>query len=386
MQSEKICKLPPYLFKEIDRLKESLILSGREVFDLGIGDPDLGAPRRLTDSLRNHLDDPQHHRYPPAVGLPVLRASIRKLLKRRYGVTISDEEILITIGSKEAIGHFPLAVVNPGNTVLIPDPGYPVYYSSAVFAGADVYRMPLSRFNGYWPDFNGIAGEVADKSALLYLNYPNNPTSAVAGKDRFVEAIEYCGERNIILANDAAYSDIYFGESPVVLFPLAREAGIPYIEFFSFSKTLSVTGWRVGFAVGSVEEISALSKLKANIDSGVFSALQRAVSEILDSCFEEVTEDIRDIYRQRRKVLREGLDRAGFDYSAPEATFYFWIKTPGRKGSIEFCKRLMEESGIIATPGVGFGEYGEGYFRLSLTADSDIIKKAADKLAEIENY
>jgi len=382
MQSEKICRLPPYLFEEIDRLKESLLNSGKEVFDLGIGDPDLGAPRRLIDSLRRHLDDPQYHRYPPGAGLPALRASIRKLLNRRYGISIPDEEILITIGSKEAIGHFPLAVINPGDTVLIPDPGYPVYYSSAVFAGADVHRMPLRREGGYWPDLRGLSEDVADKAALAFINYPNNPTSATAGKERFAEAIEFCRDRGIILANDAAYSDIYYRDPPDVLFPMAREAGIPYIEFFSFSKTLSITGWRIGFAVGSVEEISALSKLKANIDSGVFGALQRAVSDILDGCFEEITADIREVYRQRREVLREGLDRAGFDYSVPEATFYFWIKTPGDRGSMEFCKNLMEESGIIATPGVGFGDCGDGYFRLSLTAGNDIISGSAGKLAE----
>jgi len=381
MQSEKISKLPPYLFEEIDRVRESLLSSGREVLDLGIGDPDLGATEPLLESLRQSLEIPEYHRYPPGIGLPDLRASILELLKRRYGQSLSENEIIITIGSKEAIGHFPLAVVNPGDSVLIPDPGYPVYYSSAVFAGADACRMPLRKENGYWPDFKELSEEKLSGAALMYLNYPNNPTSRTATGERFDEAVEFCRDREIILANDAAYSDIYYHHPPEVLFPRAREAGIPYIEFFSFSKTLSITGWRIGFAVGSPEEIAALSSLKANIDSGVFGALQRAVSQVLDSCFEEVTGEIREVYRRRREVLKNGLDRAGFNYSAPEATFYFWVEVPGNRNSMDFCRELMEDSGIIATPGIGFGSCGEGYFRLSITADDEIIERAAGRLS-----
>ncbi len=381
MQSEKISKLPPYLFEEIDRVRESLLSSGREVLDLGIGDPDLGAPAALITSLKQSLDIPDYHRYPPGTGLPDLRSSILELLNRRHGQSLSEDEIIVTIGSKEAIGHFPLAVVNPGDLVMIPDPGYPVYYSSAVFAGADVLRMPLRASNCYWPDFKEVSGGESARAALIYLNYPNNPTSRTASGNRFDEAVEFCGDRGIILANDAAYSDIYFSSPPEVLFPRAREAGIPYIEFFSFSKTLSITGWRIGFAVGSPEEISALSSLKANIDSGVFSALQWAVAQVLDSCFEEVTGEIREVYRRRREVLKKGLDRAGFDYSAPEATFYFWVEVPDNKKSMDYCRELMERAGIIATPGIGFGSFGEGYFRLSITAGDEVIEKAAGRLA-----
>ncbi|MBD3178803.1 MAG: aminotransferase class I/II-fold pyridoxal phosphate-dependent enzyme [Candidatus Latescibacteria bacterium] len=383
MRSKKIGKLPPYLFEEIDRVKESLLRSGREVLDLGIGDPDLGAPVPLIESLKRTLDNSLNHRYPPGTGHPSLKSSLIRRLEKQYGVKLSEEEILITIGSKEAIGHFPLAVVDPGDLVLIPDPGYPVYYSSAIFAGADVHRMPLIESNDYWPRLGDIGDRDSEKARLMYLNYPNNPTSSTAPGERFEEALEFCRRHDIILANDAAYSDIYYEQPPAVLFPLARDAGIPYIEFFSFSKTLSITGWRVGFAIGSPGEISALATLKANIDSGVFTALQESISDVLDNSFGKITADIRDIYRGRRKMLSEGLDRAGFDYAVPGATFYFWVRVPGNKGSIQFCSELMESSGIIATPGVGFGRWGEGYFRLSLTAPDNTVKKAAEKLVAL---
>jgi LL-diaminopimelate aminotransferase len=383
MQSQRLGKLPPYLFSEIDRLKESFRESGAEFLDLGIGDPDIGPSDQLVKALKEALDNPEFHRYPSGCGLPHLKNAIRDWVKKRYDIELKDKEILVTIGSKEAIGHLPLAVVNPGDVVLIPDPGYPVYNSSSIFAEAIPYKMPLIESKGYWPEFGKISFEVLEKSKLMFLNYPNNPTSAVANKDKFVEAVEFCRENDIIIANDAAYSEISFDYPVDLLFPVAKEADISYLEFFSFSKSLSIAGWRVGFAIGSEEVISALSKMKANIDSGVFSAIQEAIAVILDSDFEKITHDIMSIYRERRAILSAGLDQAGFDYVLPEATFYFWVKTPGDIGSMQFCEYLLKKADIICTPGVGFGKYGEGYIRLSLTADTSVIRRAAEGLAKI---
>ncbi|HSG26966.1 MAG TPA: aminotransferase class I/II-fold pyridoxal phosphate-dependent enzyme, partial [Candidatus Krumholzibacterium sp.] len=282
MQSDRLLRLPPYLFVEIDRRKAEYVGSGGRVLDLGIGDPDLGAPAIVIERLKEALGVISHHRYPPGTGLPMLKSAIRDWAGREYGVAPGDDEILVTIGSKEAIAHLPLATVDPGSMVLVPDPGYPVYHSSAVFAGADSHRMPLTEVNGFLPEFSGLDADVRKKARLVYLNYPNNPTAATAGPGFFEEAIGFSRETGSILVNDAAYSGIVFEGKAEALFPAAIEAGIEYAELFSFSKTLSITGWRVGFAIGSPAVISALGRFKANVDSGVFSAIQEAIARVLD--------------------------------------------------------------------------------------------------------
>lgn len=380
MRSHRLDQLPPYLFVEIDRLKESYRSSGREVLDLGIGDPDLGAPRELIASLRTALDRPEHHRYPPGRGHPRLIEAIRRWAGRRHGVSIDQAEVLVTIGSKEAIGHLPLAIANHGDVVLVPDPGYPVYYSSAVLAGAEPIRIPIEESNRYWPDFGTIDAAAANRASLLYLNYPNNPTAAMADADSFREALEWCRTHDIVLVHDAAYSEITYGERAAALFPVARGSGVPYIEFFSFSKTLSITGWRVGFAIGSPDVVSALATVKANLDSGVFGAVQEAVADVCENHFESITSRMHAVYRERRDALVPSLERAGFSYNVPDGTFYFWIRTPHGEDSIRFCRVLLEETGIVATPGVGFGPHGEGFFRLSITTDIDTIRAAGRRL------
>jgi LL-diaminopimelate aminotransferase len=380
MRSKRLEELPPYLFVEIDRLKQSHIRSGARVLDLGIGDPDLGAPAELLEAFHRSLENERHHRYPPDLGVPALREAIIRWAGTYHGTQLAPQEVLVTIGSKEAIGHLPLAVVDPGDVVLIPDPGYPVYHSSAVFSGADPVRFSLREEAGYWPDLASIDSDAARRAKLIFINYPNNPTSAVAGASRYEEAIEYCRDNGIILVNDAAYAEITYGKPFQPLFASARDAGIPYIELFSFSKTFSITGWRVGFVIGSPEVVAALAALKANIDSGVFGAIQEAVAVTVERHFAEITDRIRAKYRKRRDALASSLRRSGLSFSVPEATFYFWIKTPHRMGSIEFSTLLLEETGIVSTPGVGFGRYGEGYFRLSITTDDETIRAAGEQL------
>ena len=383
MQSDRLKRLPPYLFVEIDRRKAEYVRSGREVLDLGIGDPDLGAPRELVDTLRSSLDRVEYHRYPPDRGLPRLIDAIQGWAREHYGVSLVSDEILVTIGSKEAIGHLPLAVVNPGDTVLVPDPGYPVYYSSAVFAGADPVRMPLLAENGYFPRFDALDPSDLQRARLVYLNYPNNPTAATAVPQQFEDTIGVCTENAMIMVNDAAYSEISYDGRQPALFPLAKEAGAEFIELFSFSKTFSITGWRIGFAVGSPGVVSALAKLKTNVDSGVFSAIQAAVASALEEGYTEITGRIIDVFRKRRDVLAASLRRGGFRFDVPAATFYFWIEVPGGGSSIDYCGELLEKTGIVATPGIGFGAHGEGYFRLSITASDDTILKAGRKLEKL---
>ena len=380
MRSKRLEQLPPYLFVEIDRLKESFLRSGRSVLDLGIGDPDLGAPPELVEALARTISDTAHHRYPPGRGLVRLIDAVRSWALRRHGAAIGRDEVLVTIGSKEAIAHLPLAIVNPGESVLIPDPGYPVYYSSAVFAGASCVTMPLDATKCFRPRFDELASRDLSAARLMFLNYPNNPTTAVVDRAFWREAIEFCRSRRIALASDAAYGEIWYEEPTVPLFPLAREAGIPYIEFFSFSKTFSVTGWRVGFAVGSSEIIAALSQLKNNIDSGVFGAIQEAVADTMDRHYDAIMPRIRAVYRARRDTLAAHLAHSGLSFAVPAATFYFWIRTPRGAGSMEFCRFLLEECGIVATPGVGFGTNGEGYFRLSITADTETVGEAGRRI------
>jgi LL-diaminopimelate aminotransferase len=383
MQSERLNRLPPYLFVEIDRRKREYSRSGHRLFDLGIGDPDLGAPGELIDTLRDSLEVVEFHRYPSDRGLPRLIDAIKGWALEHHGTDLESEEILVTIGSKEAIGHLPLAVTDPGDIVLVPDPGYPVYNSSAIFAGAEPVRMPLLAKNGFFPRFDAIERSVLQRAGLVYLNYPNNPTSATATAQQLAQAIEFFSENDIILVNDAAYGEISFDSAQQLLFPLAKEAGAEFMELFSFSKTFSITGWRIGFAIGSPGVVSALARLKANVDSGVFSAIQSAAASALEGDYAGITGRIMEIYRKRRDILGSSLRRGGFRFEEPAATFYFWIEVPGGGSSIDFCARLLEKTGIVATPGIGFGEYGEGYFRLSITAPDDTIGEAGKKLEKL---
>ncbi len=380
MRSKRLDSLPPYLFVEIDRLKREFRESGKDVLDLGIGDPDLGPPEELLEALRSSIAEPRHHLYPPDRGLPELIDAVRRWARRIHGVSLDPAEILVTIGSKEAIGHLPLAVVDPGETVIVPDPGYPVYYSSAIFAGAHGFRLPIRRSNGFLPDFDEVDASAAAGAKLMYLNYPNNPTSVVGGSDLFEEACAFCRDNEILLVNDAAYSEVTYEQSFQPLFTIARDEDIPYIELFSFSKTFSITGWRVGFAIGSPEVITSLARIKSNLDSGVFGAIQEAVAGMLEARFDSLVDRMKEIYSERRSILAAHLEKTGLEFSLPEATFYFWIRTPNGMNSIDFCRALLEETGIVAAPGVGFGSHGEGYFRLSITTDTETVRLAGEKL------
>ncbi len=381
--SEKINKLPPYLFAEIDRLKEETRARGLDIISLGIGDPDLPTDDIIIKSLNEASFQIDNHHYPSYTGLLSFREKIAEWFRKRYNVNFNPEdEILSVIGSKEAIGHLPFAFINRDDVVLIPDPAYPVYRSGTIFAEGIPYFMPLKKENNFFPDFDDIPGGIRNKAKLMFLNYPNNPTSAIATKEFFSEAVKFAEKYNIIIAHDAAYNELYFdNEKPISFFEVegAKELGI---EFHSFSKTFNMTGWRIGFAVGNREIVGGLGKIKSNFDSGVFQAIQYAAMTALDNYYDLVKKN-HIIYQHRRDIVANYLDELGWNYLKPKATFYMWIDTLPNYGSKKMAMKLLEEQGIVVTPGVGFGKSGEGFIRMALTVDEAKIKEVFDRIKKI---
>ncbi len=382
--AERVKQIPPYLFAEIDRKKRELRAKGVDLIDLGIGDPDLPTPGRIIDRLNEAAQDARNHRYPSYEGMLDFRQAVANWYEKRFHVSLDpDAEVLTLIGSKEGIAHVPLAFVDPGDYVLVPNPGYPVYRVATLFAGGTPHFMPLLRENGFLPELSRIPTRVAKTAKLLFINYPNNPTAAVAERPFFEEVVEFADRHGIIVCHDAAYSEIAFdGYRPMSLMEVkgAREVGI---EFHSLSKTFNMTGWRIGFAVGNREIVGALGRIKTNIDSGVFQAVQIAAAEALNGYGTEI-EDVVRIYTARRNLLVEAIWAAGLEVDPPKATFYLWVKIPNEYSSAQFATHLMEESGIVATPGIGFGDSGEGYIRFALTVGEDRLREAASRLRELK--
>jgi LL-diaminopimelate aminotransferase len=380
-RSVSLKKLPPYLFIEIDKKKKAAKAAGVDLVDLGVGDPDMPTPKLLLTALAKASQKPANHQYPFGSGMPAFRDQIAAWFKKRFGVVLDPAtEVCATIGSKEAIGHFPIAFVNPGDGVLCPDPGYPVYEASANFVGAEIIRMPLLEKNGFLPDLDAIPTDKLKRAKLFWLNSPNNPTAVVAPLAYLKKAVEFCKKNNLILAHDMAYSEIYYGgrkPASVLEVPGANEVAI---EFHSLSKTFNMTGWRVGFAVGEASLVSGLAAVKGNLDSGVVSAIQEMAIAALKAPG-SLTASIRKVYEKRRTLMVKALRDAGFQLHEPEAAFYLWIHVPKGYSSAEFCAELLEKAGIVATPGNGFGPSGEGYFRLTLTAPDARLKLAAKRLA-----
>ena len=379
-RAERLKKLPPYLFKAIDEKKAEVRAKGVDIIDLGVGDPDIPTPRHIVEELKRAADDPVNHRYPSYSGMREFRETVAQWYKTRFGVDLdADNEVVSLIGSKEGIAHFPLAFVNPGDVVLVPSPAYPVYEISTYFAGGNVYIMPLREENGFLPDLAAIPSEILEQAKVMFINYPNNPTAAIADKGFFQEVVEFAQKNRIIVCHDAAYTEIAFdGYQPPSFLEVegAKDVGV---EFHSLSKTYNMTGWRIGFAVGNKEAISGLGAIKTNIDSGVFQAVQMAAIKAMAGPQDCVAE-VRKIYQERRDVMVEGLVAAGFEVPKPKATFYLWVKVPDRYTSAEITTRLIEETGVVVTPGNGFGEFGEGYFRIALTQDKDRLKEAVERI------
>ncbi|GAB6066389.1 LL-diaminopimelate aminotransferase [Aquifex pyrophilus] len=382
--SDRLKVLPPYLFAELDRKKQEKIEQGVDVIDLGVGDPDMPTPKPIVEAAKKALENPENHKYPSYVGKLEFRKAVSDWYKRRFGVELDPQtEVITLIGSKEGIAHFPLAFVNPGDIVLCPDPAYPVYKIGAIFAGGTPYTIPLKEENNFLPDLDSIPEDVAKKAKIIWINYPNNPTSAPPTLEFYEKLVNWAKEYNVIVASDNAYSEIYTGsEKPpsILQVPGAKDVAI---EFHSLSKTYNMTGWRIGMAVGNRELVAGLGKVKTNVDSGQFGAVQDAGIAALNLPEEEV-EKIRNVYRERKKIMTEALERIGLEIYKSDYTFYLWIKVPEGYTSAEFVGRLIDEAGIVCTPGNGFGEYGEGYFRISLTVPTERLLEAAERIKSLK--
>jgi LL-diaminopimelate aminotransferase len=384
LYSDRINNLPPYLFAAIDEAKAKVVESGVNVIDLGIGDPDMPTPDNIIQALCKSVKNPDRHKYPSYIGMLSFRQAAAKWYKKHLGIELDPStQVLTFIGSKEGIFHIPLAFLNPGDVALIPDPGYPVYKIGTLFAGGVPYIMPLLKKNGFLPDLEAIPRDIRKKAKIMFLNYPNNPTSAIASEDFFSEVVEFAKENDIIVIHDNAYSEMTYDGYQAPSFLKVDGAMDVGIEVHSLSKTYNMTGWRIGFAVGNNKIIKGIGKVKTNVDSGAFEAVQEAGIEAMLGP-QDIIDDMRKIYTERRDALMVGLKELGIDMDPPKATFYVWAPVPKGHDSMGFAKILLEEAGIVATPGNGFGDYGEGYVRFALTSSVDRINEAVERMRQLK--
>ena len=383
-KSKRINDLPPYLFTEIDRRKRAALARGVDLIDLGIGDPDIPTPSPILEKLIESSSKPVNHRYPSSSGMPEFRQAVADWYGRRFNVRLdSGTEVVSLIGSKEGIGNMAVAFVDPGDVVLVASPCYPVYHIGTAFNGGKNYFLPLTRENRFLPDFDSIPGDIAKQAKLLWINYPNNPTAAVADKEFFQRVVEFANRHNVIVCHDAAYTEMgYDGYRPMSFLEVdgAREVGI---EFHSLSKTFNMTGWRIGMAVGNAELIGGLAQAKSNLDSGIFQAVQEAGIEALN-LGEQIVEPSRKIYQERRDILVDGLRAVGLQCERPKATFYVWVSAPSGLSSAEFTAKLLDEAGVVTTPGNGFGNAGEGYVRFTVCVDKERLKEVAERIRQVK--
>ena len=373
--SKRLRALPPYLFAEIDRQKQALRRKGIKLIDLSIGDPDIPAPGKVIRRLYDSSKIKANQKYALDQGKESFRRSIKNWSKKRFKINLdANKEILPLIGSKEGLVHFPLAFVNPGEYVLIPSPGYPGYRGAATFSGAKSYEMPLLEENSFLPDLSKIPKGIRKRARLIYLNYPNNPTTALAPKGFLEELVRFSSKYGIIIAYDNAYSETYFDKKPYSILQI-RGAKEVAVEFHSLSKTFCMTGFRIGWAAGNPALIKGLLKVKTNVDSGIFGAIQDAATTAINNCG-DFPVSLRKIIRRRRDLFIDILKKAGFGKVYSASTFYVWARLPGGlKDSIRFSRYLLKEKRIVATPGLGFGKYGEGFIRFALTVDKGTLTK-----------
>ena len=378
--AERIDKLQPYLFVEISRKINQKRAAGIDVITFAIGDPDIPTPPHILDKLIEAAQDPPNHRYPESDGLPQFRRAVADWYGKRFGIALdSDKEVLPLIGAKEGIGHMALCFVDPGDVALVPDPGYPVYAVGTMFAGGESYFMPLLEENGWLPDLDAIPEQVAQKAKVMWLNYPNNPTSATADIEYFERVVDFAKAYDIAVCHDGPYTEVAYDGYVPPSFLQAKGAMDVSVEFHSLSKSYNMTGWRIGMAVGNAEMINALMRVKSNLDSGIPQAIQIAGIEALQASQECISEN-NAIYQRRRDKLVDALRGIGMEITPPRASLYVWARVPEGYTSAEFAGMLLEEKDIVVTPGSGYGEYGEGYIRLSLTLSDEHLAKAVQRL------
>ncbi len=380
--SRRVESLPPYLFVEISKKIAEKKARGEDVVSFGIGDPDIPTPAHIIDRLCRAAQDPVNHRYPESEGLPELRQAIASWYKQRFGVSLDpDKEVLPLIGAKEGIAHIALCFIDPGDVALVPDPGYPVYAVGTTLASGEPYYMPLTEKNNFLPDLNSIPGDVIKRAKLLWINYPNNPTGAVADLDFFNQVIGFARQHDLVVCHDGPYTEVAFDGYRPVSFMQADGAKDVGVEFHSLSKSYNMTGWRIGMAVGNAEMIDALKRVKSNLDSGIPQAIQYAAIEALTSS-QDCIEEHNAIYQKRRDLVIEMLNKIGLEAKAPKASLYIWSPVPKGYSSVEFATELLDKVGVVVTPGIGYGQQGEGYVRLSLTLPDAGVVKGLSRLAE----
>ncbi len=378
--SNRIKSIPPYVFAALDKKRQAAIERGVDVINLGIGDPDQPTPKHVLDAMHKAIDEPANHRYPPFGGMKEYKQAAAEWCHKRFGIDIDpDSELTSLIGTKEGLHHTILAMVDPGDTTIIPDPAYPVYRTSTILAGGTPYFMPLRPDFDFTPDLEAIPDAVADKAKLLFINYPNNPTAGFADMAFLEKAVAFCKKHDILLCSDLAYSEMTFdGNVAHSIFevPGAKEIAI---EFHSLSKGFNMTGWRVGYACGNKEAVKALAQIKANVDTDIFRAIQIAAiaafkgpRDHIDAC--------NKLYKERRDVAVAALTSLGWPVKPTKATFYMWLPVPKGMTSATFSERMLEEAGIMVPPGTAYGPSGEGYFRLSLCADKNRLQEAFNRM------
>jgi LL-diaminopimelate aminotransferase len=379
--AERIAELPPYLFAELDRKLASKRGEGVDVISLGVGDPDLPTPPHVVEAMREAVADPATHRYPSYAGSPAFREAVAAWYERRFGIQLDPEtEVMALIGSKEGIGHIAFAYLDPGDRAMVPDPGYPVYGVSTRLAGATPVPVPMLPERGFLPDLS--SARLSERTRLLWLNFPTNPTAAVADLATFEEAVAFARANDLLLLHDAAYSEITF-DGYVAPSPLqvdgAREVAL---EFGSASKSHNMTGWRIGWAAGSAEAIRALAIVKTNLDSGQFTAIQRAGIAALEGPAEHL-EELRAVYQRRRDTVIEVLNGLGWSLKPPLGSCYVWVPVPEGDTAAGFADRLLDQAGVFVAPGTGYGDRGEGYVRFSLTVPDDRLVQALDRISAL---
>jgi LL-diaminopimelate aminotransferase len=379
-KSKRLDKIPPYLFVKIEEKKEELHKKGMDIIDFGIGDPDLPTPSHIFKKMHEVLELPESANYPTSKGEFAFRKAVADWYSKRFNVDLDpDSEVCALIGSKEGLGHIFLAFVDPGDVVLVPDPAYPVYKIGTILAGGEPYFLSLTPESKFLPDLDSIPKKTLKRAKLLIINYPNNPTAAVAGKDFFERCVDFAKKNDLLLVSDLAYSEMgYDGYRPgsVLEIPGAKEVTI---EFHSLSKTYNMTGWRIGMAVGNAEAVQALATIKSNIDSGVFKAIQYAAVGALTGP-QECIEEHNRVFAERRDVLIEGLNFLGWQLEKTKATFFAWVPVPKGKNSASFTKQLLEKCGILVVPGNGYGPSGEGYVRFAITLPKGRIAEAIQRM------
>ena len=378
--AKRLDAVPPYLFAELERKIAEKRREGVDVISLGIGDPDLPTPRAVVDALAEGAADPHTHQYPTNHGSDEFREAAAGFYRERFGVALdAASEVVPALGGKEAVGHIAFALLDPGDVCLSPDPGYPPYTSGPVFAGAQVHYLPLRAENGFLPDLESIPSEVLARANLLFLDYPNNPTGAVVEEGYFARAVELARVNDLVVVHDNAYSELCFDGYRAPSFletPGAKEVGV---EIFSLSKGWNMTGWRSGLVAGNAEVVERYRQLKTNLDSGMFEAVQRATVAALTEA-REFPREMSAVYERRRDLVAEALVAIGLHVEPPKATPYFWVPVPEGHTSASFSELVLEQAGVVVSPGPAYGPSGEGFFRISLTVPDERLEEAVQRI------